>query len=96
MSYSLPDPWRRKLFVALRRRYGLTPYRERGQRTSTVLVLAPRKFHNKTLWPEYLALSDELEKHLADLTDRVIREAIHADVSEVEEGEPKGLPEPGP
>jgi hypothetical protein len=96
MSYSLPDPWRRKLFVALRRRYGLTPYRERGQRTSTVLVLAPRKFHNKTLWPEYLALSDELEKHLADLTDRVIREAIHADVSEFEEGEPKGLPEPGP
>lgn len=61
-----------------------------------MLVLAPRKFHNKTLWPEYLALSDELEKHLADLTDRVIREAIHADVSEVEEGEPKGLPEPGP
>jgi|GEM_PF-5314951 len=60
------------------------------------LVLAPRKFHDKTLWPEYLALSAELEKHLADLTERVIREAIHDDVSEANEEEPKGLPEPGP
>ncbi len=96
MAYSLPDPWKRKLFVALCRRYGLAPYRERGQRASTVMVLAPRTFHTKTLWPEYLALAGELEKHLADLTDRVIREAIHADVSEAAESEPKGLPEPGP
>ena len=59
-------------------------------------VLAPRKFQQKTLWPEYLALADELEKHLADLTDRVICEAIHADVSEAAEGAPKGLPEPEP
>ena len=36
------------------------------------------------------------EKHLADLTDRVICEAIHADVSEAAEGAPKGLPEPEP
>ena len=63
MSYSLHDPWKRKLFVAPCRRYGLAPYREPGQRRSTVLVLAPRKFHDKTLWPEYLALSAELEKH---------------------------------
>ena len=27
LFYSLPDPWKRKLFVALCRRYGLTPYR---------------------------------------------------------------------
>ena len=36
MVYSLPDPWKRKLFLALCRRYGLTPYRERRQRYSTV------------------------------------------------------------
>jgi len=35
--YSLPDPWRRKLFLALCRRYGLKPYREPGRRHSTVL-----------------------------------------------------------
>ena len=27
MVYSLDDPWKRKLFLALCRRYGLTPYR---------------------------------------------------------------------
>ncbi|TAK27007.1 MAG: hypothetical protein EPO40_18695 [Myxococcaceae bacterium] len=97
MSYSLHDPWKRKLFVAVCRRYGLAPYREPGQRRSTVLVLAPRRFHDKTLWPEYLALSAELEKHLADLTERVIREAIHDDVirdNEANEDEPKDSPSP--
>ena len=83
--YSLDDPWKRKLFLALCRRDGLTPYREKGQQLSTVQVLALRKLHQKTLWPWYLALAEEIGKHLADLTDGVIREAIHTDVSEVVE-----------
>ena len=36
LRYSLPDRWKRKLFVALCRRYGLRPYREPGRRYSTV------------------------------------------------------------
>lgn len=98
MSYSLPDPWKRQLFVALCRRYGLQPYREYRQRASTVMLRAPTPFHNNTLWPEYLALAAELDKALSELTARVVREAIHADVSEPSEGEPKLLPsaeEPG-
>ena len=94
MVYSLDDPWKCKLFLELCRRYGLTPCREKGQRSSTVQALAPRKFHQKTLWPEYLALPEELEKHLADRTDRVIREAIHADVSEAAEGLRRAFPSP--
>ena len=91
MSYRLPDPWKRKLFVALCRRYDLKPYREYRQRSSTVMVRAPEAFHANTLWPEFLALATELDKHLSELTDRVVREAIHADVSEAAEGEPKQL-----
>lgn len=53
LVYSLPDPWKRKLFLALCRRYGLTPYRKPRQRYSTVQVRAPRTFHQGTLWPEY-------------------------------------------
>jgi len=34
MAYSLPDPWQRKLFLALCRRYELKPYREYRQRMS--------------------------------------------------------------
>lgn len=92
LVYRLQDPWSRKLFVALCRRYGLTPYRERGQRQTTVMVRAPRTFHDRTLWPEFLALSKELEASLNELTDRVIREAINDDVSEAPEA-PKALAE---
>ncbi|MGO9835473.1 MAG: hypothetical protein ACLP1X_14765 [Polyangiaceae bacterium] len=93
LVYSLHDPWKRKLFVALCRRYGLRPYREPGRRYSTVIVRAPKKFQNETLWPEFLALSEELHAHLNELTERVIREAIDDDVSEAsEDPTPKALP----
>ncbi len=91
LVYSLPDPWKRKLFLALCRRYGLKPYRERGRRYSTVLLRAPRTFQDRTLWPEFLALSEELHAHLEELTERVIREAIDEDVSEATEGGPAKL-----
>ena len=92
MLYSLPDPWTRQLFVALCRRYGLKPFRERGRRSSTIQVKAPRTFLEKTLWPAFQALSGELRTHLQDITDRVIREAIHEDISEAPEAvAPKAL-----
>lgn len=95
LHYRLQDPWKRKLFVALCRRYGLTPYRENGRRYSTVQLRAPKAFQERTLWPEFLALADELHAHLDELTDRVIREAINDDVSEpVEQLAPKALPQP--
>lgn len=93
--YRLPDPWTRQLFVALCRRYGLAPYREPRQRRSTVQVRAPETFLTKTLWPEFNALAKELRTHLAEITERVVREAINEDVSEpVEATGPKALPGP--
>lgn len=91
--YSLPDPWKRKLFVALCRRYGLKPYREYGQRRSSVMVRAPQTFQDRTLWPHYESVARELNAHLDELTTRVIREAIDDDVSEAAETRsPKALP----
>lgn len=93
--YSLPDPWKRKLFVALCRRYGLKPFREQGQRYSSVMLRAPKTFHERTLWPEFVELGKVLHAHLDELTERVIREAIDEDVSEAPETrEPKALGEP--
>jgi hypothetical protein len=89
--YRLPDPWKRKLFVALCRRYGLRPYREAGRRSTTIQLRAPNSFQRTTLWPEFLALAEELHTHLDELTDRVIREAIDEDVTEAPEGPPKAL-----
>jgi hypothetical protein len=73
------------------RRYGLKPFREAGRRSTTIQVRAPKTFHDKTLWPEFCALADELDAHLRELTARVIREAIDEDVSEAAEA-PKALP----
>ena len=92
MLYRLPDPWTRQLFVALCRRYGLEPFRERGRRSSTIQLKAPKTFHKRTLLPEFRALSAELRTHLQELTERVIREAIHDDITEAPEaGAPKAL-----
>jgi len=93
LLYRIADPWMQTLFVALCRRYGLKPYREKGRRYSTIIVRAPQTFHNMTLWPEFNALSEELAKHLKEITDRVIREAIHTDVTEPPEAPaPRALP----
>ncbi len=96
MLYRLPDPWKRMLFLALCRRYGLKPYREGGRRYSTVQLRAPETFQKQTLWPEFMALAKELDAHLSELTERVIREVIDEDVSEAAEATtPKALPEAG-
>jgi hypothetical protein len=47
--FKLPDQWRRRLFSALCRRYGLEPYRQHRQRHTTVMVRAPQSFVEKTL-----------------------------------------------
>src|SRR6185436_3637223 len=47
LHYSIQDPWKRRLFVALCRRYGLTPFREHGRRASTIQVRAPKAFHER-------------------------------------------------
>lgn len=46
-KFRMADQWQRRLFLALCRRYGLEPYRYRGQRYTTVVLRAPRAFIDK-------------------------------------------------
>lgn len=62
--FKLVDQWNRRLFVALCRRYGLTPYRYPRQRRTTVVLRAPKSFIDQTLWPEYLQLEKALHEYL--------------------------------
>ena len=87
IQFSLTDQWSRQLFVALCRRYGLLPYRRHRQRYTTVLVKAPRAFIDDVLWPEFRELDDSLRTGLAELTGRIIREAVFNDISEAPERE---------
>lgn len=85
MQFTLPDHWRRRLFTALCRRYGLEPYRYRRQRHTTVLVRAPRSFIDNTLWPEFLQIKDALDEYLNEATERIIREEVYGDSAEAPE-----------
>ena len=90
--WTLPDVWSRKLLLALLRRYDLKPYRYRGQRRTTVMVRAPKRFVQETLVPEYEQLNAELRRYLDEVTERVVAEAVHRDSSDaVEVEEPRQL-----
>ncbi len=84
-KFTFPDSWTRRLFVALLRRYGFDPYRYQGQRYTTVMTQISKSFVDQTLWPEYLDLSEALVSHLAEITTRVIEQAVYSDSSEAEE-----------
>ena len=81
LIYTLRDQWNRAIFVALCRRYGLQPYRYSRQRYTTACVKAPKSFQESVLWPQYLAIAEQLELHLAEVTNRVIKAALHSDTS---------------
>jgi tRNA nucleotidyltransferase (CCA-adding enzyme) len=85
MHFSLSDNWQRRLFSALCRRYGLEPYRYKGQRYTTVMVRVPRSFVDKTLWPEYQQIRDALDEYLNEATERIIREEVFRDAREARE-----------
>ena len=70
MQFSMPDQWSRHLFLALCRRYGLSPYRLHRQRRNTVMVRAPRGFVNQVLWPEFGELDRALRAYCQSASDR--------------------------
>lgn len=87
------DPWSYRLFVALARRYGLSPYRYRRQRYSTLVIKASERFLRETFLPEYDAMAKTLHEHLTAVTDRVVSEVLSSDTSEpaVVDAEPRQL-----
>ena len=85
MQFSLLDQWSRRLFLALRRRYGLKPYRLYRQRLTTVMLRVPKGFVDQVLWPEFQELNRALTQYLNEVTTRIIREEVHRDTSEATE-----------
>ena len=87
---SLPDPWKRQLFLALARRHGLHPYRQARQRHATILVRDTPTHMHKVLWPEFTELAKLLDTYLNEATRDIISRAVHGDLSEA--AEKPGLP----
>ncbi len=85
--FSIPDTWSRQLLIALCRRYGLNLYRHRRMHRQAILVRAPKSFVVQVLWPEFQELSMALQTHLSEITERVIREEVHRETRDAEEGD---------
>jgi hypothetical protein len=79
---TISDEWAQTLFAALCEHYGLKPYRRRGQRATTAMVDAPKTFMERTFWPEFHALQDELRKALNELAERAVGKAINVATTE--------------
>jgi hypothetical protein len=85
VQFSLPDPWSRRLFVALCRRYGLRVYRYPRMKRQSLVVRSPKSFVDRVLWPEFQEINKALSEYLADVTDKVIREEVFREAGEAEE-----------
>jgi hypothetical protein len=89
IRFSLPDPWSRRLFIALCRRYGLRPFRYPRMHRQSLVVRVPRTFLDQVLWPEFAEINAALSEYLADITDKMIRAEVYREAGEAEE-----MPEP--
>ncbi|MEZ5856407.1 MAG: hypothetical protein R3D67_17265 [Hyphomicrobiaceae bacterium] len=85
MRFAIHDPWSRKLFLALARRYGIEPYRYPRMKRQSLIVRAPASFVEGVLWPEFNALNEALSSYLMQVTERVIGDTVHADTGEAAE-----------
>jgi hypothetical protein len=83
--FTMDNPWSRKIFVALLRRYGIEPYRYSRQRRTTVMARVPRSFVAETLMPEFEEMNRALSEHLERITDDIISQEISHDTSEARE-----------
>ena len=84
-QFSLPDPWKRQLFLAMCRRQGLSPYRKYRQRSTTVMLRCTRSMVDQVLWPQFLELSKLLHQFLDEATRDIISQSVHGDLSEATE-----------
>ena len=92
MRFSISNPWSRRLFVALARRYGLKPFRYARMKQQSVVIKAPRSFIECTLWPEFAEIDAALTAYLDDVTDTLIREEVYGETGDADEvAEPKAV-----
>jgi hypothetical protein len=84
LRFAIHNPWSRRLFTSLLRRYGLRPYRYPRQKRQTIMVRMPESAADE-LWREFTALDEALCGHLDQLATMIVARAISPDTSEAAE-----------
>ena len=72
VQFSMPDQWSRRLFVALCRRYGLSPYR--SPPAATTIDARPPRSSSAVLARNSQELSQALRAYLEEVTLEVVAE----------------------
>ena len=72
------------MFIAVCRRHCNRPFRYPRQRSTTIMVRAPRRFFDTVVWRQFSDLHTDLWLYFEQTTERLIREAIHADTADAE------------
>jgi hypothetical protein len=75
-EFSRLQPSVQYLLLMLARRYGVTAYRRKGQRKSTVLLALPEAFAHEVFEPAVKNMSKVLEAHLHEVAKRVVDAAF--------------------
>ena len=82
---TIPNQLSSYLFLALCRRYSISPYRYTRQRYTTVKARVSDTFVDDVLWPQYEALNKALTEYLQEATEKIISEEVYRDTTEAEE-----------
>lgn len=82
--FAIHNPWSRRLFSALLRRYDIRPYRYPRQKRQTIMARMPRTAVDE-VWREFSELDAALHAHLDSVAMSVIERAISPDASEAAE-----------
>lgn len=88
--FSFNNSWSLRLFLALCRSKGLSPYRYTRMRRTSVCVKISARELNENLWPEYLEMNKVLVEYLGEVADQIIADCINRDRSDADVCE--GLP----
>jgi len=83
MKFSLGDKYAKKLFIALARKHGFKPYRYPKQKHTTVVLYGKKSYMDHVLWPEFTELCEELDFFLDHMTNELVRNVLHEDVSDI-------------
>ena len=84
LRFAIHNPWSRRLFSALLRRYDIRPYRYPRRKRQTIMARIPRAAVDE-LWREFTELDAALHAHLDSVAMTVITRAISPDASEASE-----------
>lgn len=79
LQYTLPDVWAVRLFVALCRKNGITPYRYPRQRRTTVMVRVRQAAFEQTIAPEFQMLHRELTGCFDGMVNHLVANVMKSD-----------------